>query len=472
NVGSGKPVNITGLTLDGAEKDNYTLPSTGGAIGNITAKTLTLNPVAANKTYDGTTAATLTDYGLNGLVGSETLQISSVSKFSDKNAGDKKTVTISAISLLDGTNGGLASNYHIDSTAIAVADIAKRPINVVGITAQDKTYDSTTAAILNTSGAGLTNTIAGDNVSLLTSSAKGTFSDGTVGNGKTVTVTELALSGTDIGNYQLAPYTTLANINNSQSSNQQTDAAIKTAITQPATEATSAQNNQSPTTSGTTTVVVEKGGVNNETTVTQPPKAPAPANQPTSAPNNQPSATGLAGALRVTSVGGTAENYSMTITNQSVIITLPSTGAQGANTAAPSSTKEVTASGVALVMVGAHGVETVVDTCNITATASSLTVTSVAGASTMQPKAERPSEQTSGAKTDTFKITKADGSVAEFSVTYAGGAISIKPLNAEAAELSKESGAGLKAVAATAILTAEDKLGVAASDVAAVYVQN
>ena len=49
---------------------------------------------------------------VSGFIGTETVTASSVtSAFSDKNVGNGKTVTISAITLADGTNGGLAANY-------------------------------------------------------------------------------------------------------------------------------------------------------------------------------------------------------------------------------------------------------------------------------------------------------------------------------------------------------------------------
>jgi hypothetical protein len=57
-----------------------------------------------------TATATLT---LSGLVGSETLGQSVGATFADKNvANTGKTVTVNSITLSDGDNGGLASNYQ------------------------------------------------------------------------------------------------------------------------------------------------------------------------------------------------------------------------------------------------------------------------------------------------------------------------------------------------------------------------
>ena len=47
------------------------------------------------------------------LIGSETLTNTNLSTFDNKNVGSNKTVTVNSITLSDGTNGGLASNYSI-----------------------------------------------------------------------------------------------------------------------------------------------------------------------------------------------------------------------------------------------------------------------------------------------------------------------------------------------------------------------
>ena len=68
NVGTGKTVTISGLTLTGDAAGNYTLSVTSPT-ANITALPITVSGVtAANKTYDGTTTATLTTGG-DSLVG-------------------------------------------------------------------------------------------------------------------------------------------------------------------------------------------------------------------------------------------------------------------------------------------------------------------------------------------------------------------------------------------------------------------
>ena len=120
--------------------------------------------------------------------------------FGDKNAGTGKTVNISGIALA-GTD---ALNYTLGSTtASTTADISKAAIAAVtGITAANKVYDGTTAATLNTAAATFTGEISGDSLNVA-AGATGAFSDRNVGVGKTVSITGLALSGADAGNYTL-----------------------------------------------------------------------------------------------------------------------------------------------------------------------------------------------------------------------------------------------------------------------------
>src|SRR5438132_5050926 len=83
---------------------------------------------------------------------------------------------------------------------------------VIGITADNKVYDATTKAALNTSGATLVGIFAGDSVALNTAAAAGTFAGKDVGNGIIVAVSGLSLSGPQGGNYTLTQPTATANI--------------------------------------------------------------------------------------------------------------------------------------------------------------------------------------------------------------------------------------------------------------------
>ena len=103
----------TTITASGAETNEYNAAS-DSFILVINTKTLTTSASASNKTYDGGTSATVT-LTFSGLIGSETLGQSVSATFSDKNVGTGKTVTVNSITLSNGSNGGLASNYSISS---------------------------------------------------------------------------------------------------------------------------------------------------------------------------------------------------------------------------------------------------------------------------------------------------------------------------------------------------------------------
>ncbi|PVX35515.1 YDG domain-containing protein [Janthinobacterium sp. 78] len=203
NAGSGKTVSISGLFLGGADAGNYILAgTTGSALADITAKALTITGVTtSNRVYDGTRNAALSGGTLSGLVGGETLGLSSLSGvFADKNVGTGKSVSLSGATLVDGT--GLASNYTVSNPGALTADISKATISsVTNITANSKVYDANTKATINAGGATFNGMFSGDSLSFSATTA--TFADKNVGSGKTVAVSGIALAGTDAGNYNL-----------------------------------------------------------------------------------------------------------------------------------------------------------------------------------------------------------------------------------------------------------------------------
>jgi len=207
NVGTGKTVQISGLTLSGAAAGNYTLtqPTT---TADITQRDLTVTATAANKVYDGTPAATVT-LSTDALGGDAVTAAYTSAVFVDKNVGIGKSVSVSGLTI----GGADAGNYNLlSATAAASANITAKDLTVTGITAQDKAYDGTTVATLNLGSAALVGNLDGGNVTLNTSGAVGTFSDANAGSGKTVQVSGLTLNGTESGNYNLIQPTTTASI--------------------------------------------------------------------------------------------------------------------------------------------------------------------------------------------------------------------------------------------------------------------
>ena len=205
NVGVGKTVTITGLSLSGTDAANYTFgASTTSATADISKAVITgVAGIAANsKVYDGATSATvdMAKANLAGAVSGDKVSVSAATAaFSDKNAGVGKAVSVQGLNL----TGADAGNYALGvSTASAVGDISKAAITgVSGITANNKVYDGKTSATLNIASASLAGVLRGDSVSV--GAATGNFSDKNVGTGKTVSITGLSLSGVDAGNYAL-----------------------------------------------------------------------------------------------------------------------------------------------------------------------------------------------------------------------------------------------------------------------------
>ncbi|MCL6693469.1 YDG domain-containing protein [Pseudomonas sp. R3.Fl] len=200
NAGSDKSVSGSGVALSGAEAGNYSFDTTA-QIGNadITRKVLTGTADVADKVYDGNTNAQLTNVGLVGVVAGDegrVVGIGSTGSFTDKNAGNDKSVSGSGISLA----GAEAGNYSFDTGAtVGTADIARQTLGgtlLVG----DKTYDGSTRAPVQ--GVELSGVVAGDDVR---ATANGLYATPSAGQGKAVSAVDLLLAGGDAGNYRIDP---------------------------------------------------------------------------------------------------------------------------------------------------------------------------------------------------------------------------------------------------------------------------
>ncbi len=193
NVGAGKTVTVSGVSLSGADALNYALAATSGTTtAAITAKTLSVSYAGVNKTYDSTTAAAVTT--TDNHLGSDAISINRAPVFADKNAATGKTVTVSNVSL----SGADAGNYTLSaSSGSTTADIAKAALTVSGISAANRVYDGGVLATADVTGVIRTGLIGLD---VLNVSATGVFADKNVATGKTVTLTS-SYSGADAGNY-------------------------------------------------------------------------------------------------------------------------------------------------------------------------------------------------------------------------------------------------------------------------------
>ena len=214
NVGNGKAVVVTGTTLlDTASglASNYVVAEPTGLSASITPKALTLIGITAgNKVYDGNTVASLSGGSLSGLVESETLGFAVLSgRFSDKNAGKDKAVTVKGANLLS-TASGAAGNYTLSDPTGLTASITPATLTV-SIMAGNKVYDATA----NASVSWRDDRLAGDQLSIAGNAAQ--FVDKQAGQGKLVSMEGIRLSGLDAGNYVVnARATTRADIAQAQ----------------------------------------------------------------------------------------------------------------------------------------------------------------------------------------------------------------------------------------------------------------
>nr|WP_232968488.1 YDG domain-containing protein [Pseudomonas putida] len=188
NAGSGKVVTVDGITLSGADADNYIVNTSSTTTATINKAVLDVTASASDKVYDGSVTAntTLSDNRVSG----DSLTItSSGSSFADKNAGTGKTVSVGGITV----SGADAGNYEWNTTTATTADISKANL-AIGAIGQDKTYDGGLSAE-----ASLTdNRIAGDDL-VIGGSAH--FDDKNAGAGKTITINGISVSGADADNY-------------------------------------------------------------------------------------------------------------------------------------------------------------------------------------------------------------------------------------------------------------------------------
>ena len=139
----------------------------------------------------------------SGLVSGDTFNGTYTGAFSDKNVGTGKTVTITP-----SYSGADVNNYSV-TIILLTANITVKSLTVSGITASNKTYDSTTSATLGTGAVSYGGLVSGDD---FTGSYSGVFADANVGTGKTVNITS-SYSGADVNNYSVTDQsTTTANI--------------------------------------------------------------------------------------------------------------------------------------------------------------------------------------------------------------------------------------------------------------------
>ncbi|MBF8779445.1 hypothetical protein IV505_06850 [Pseudomonas fulva] len=212
-AGGGKSVSATGIAIGDASNGQvkvygYQLESDSGSadIGVIDKRKLELgnggNGAAqvADKVYDGTRVAEVTDVVFDNLVSGDQLHATGSGSFSDKNAGISKTVEVTGLQLL----GADAGNYELDLSGLAltgVADITPKGLTVGQVGVADKTYDGGRNA--SVTGIELQGVIAADQGKVVGEAGTALFADKNAGSDKAVVLSDMGLVGDEAGNYTL-----------------------------------------------------------------------------------------------------------------------------------------------------------------------------------------------------------------------------------------------------------------------------
>ncbi len=107
NAGTGKAVNVSNVTVGGADAGNYALASTSGtSTADIAARTLVLGYTGDDNKFDGTPRAgvSVSDNRLAG----DSLSFDVRARYTDITVGDNREVLIDGVTL----SGADAGNYR------------------------------------------------------------------------------------------------------------------------------------------------------------------------------------------------------------------------------------------------------------------------------------------------------------------------------------------------------------------------
>ncbi len=206
------PVGVHAIGSSGVTSTSANFSNTLTLIGShmVNARSLTVLPSGASKTYDGTKLLNGTVVSLSGVQTGDAVSATGNVAFATTNVGTNLGYTIGGVH----ASGADFGNYALDSSAAVTGTngaIVPRSVTVSGLTVASKPYDGTTTASVDHSGVTFNNSVAGD--VLTASSTVGAFADPLVGTGKSVTLSGTLYGGADIGNYTVTGQTsTIADI--------------------------------------------------------------------------------------------------------------------------------------------------------------------------------------------------------------------------------------------------------------------
>lgn len=188
------------IRITTAETDTFKAASSTMKF-EIQPREVTISDVkVADKTYDGTTNATITNAGTLSVNydGDNLAIVIGKAAYDNKNVGADKAVSFTGFEL----SGSEAGNYKlIAQPASTTADITVKEITINGATVEgSKVYDGTSEAKITNAGT-LSDNYDGENLTIVAGSAA--YDNKNVGTGKTVAFTGFALAGDAAANYKL-----------------------------------------------------------------------------------------------------------------------------------------------------------------------------------------------------------------------------------------------------------------------------
>lgn len=196
------PKNVGKYTIRITTAETDTFKSASSTMEfEIQPKEITISDVkVADKTYDGTTNATITNAGTLSVNydGDNLAIVIGKAAYDNKNVGIDKAVSFTGFEL----SGSAAGNYKlIAQPASTTADITVKEITINGATVEgSKVYDGTSEAKITNAGT-LSDNYDGENLTIVAGSAA--YDNKNVGTGKTVAFAGFALAGDAAVNYKL-----------------------------------------------------------------------------------------------------------------------------------------------------------------------------------------------------------------------------------------------------------------------------
>lgn len=212
NVGVAKNVSAS-FSLTGLDAGNYFVNGIS-LTADISPKSITVTGITiSDKEYDTTDTATVSGVAnLSGVFFADFSNVSldgtPIALFNDAAVGNNKPVTVSGYSI----SGSASGNYSLQQPTGLTANITLRSITIVGLTANDKTYDRTTDATVSGT-ASLNGILPGDETNIfLNGTPTATFDTAVVGTAKSVSVSGYSVTGSALGNYTIVPLVLSASI--------------------------------------------------------------------------------------------------------------------------------------------------------------------------------------------------------------------------------------------------------------------